>query len=70
MGIHYGQLDLDERIESWRRRRSSRTERLSPLRDHIDDHLAMGWSPEQVVSRLRLEGSEYRVSHEVINRYS
>ena len=94
MGKHYGQLDLDGRIELCRHldagkalseiarimerhrstigrelrrnrlpkgdykpasadrmalsrcRRRSRIERLSPLRGHIDDHLAMGWSPE------------------------
>jgi IS30 family transposase len=117
MGKHYGQLDLDERIELSRlhedgkapseiarimgrhrstitrelkrnslpkggyrpasadritlsrRRRLSRIERLSPLRDHVDDHLAMGWSPEQIAGRLRLEGSQHRVSHESIYRY-
>ena len=117
MGKHYGQLDLDERIELFRhhdagtapseiarimgrhpstigrelrrnslpkagykpasadrmafsrRRRSSRIERLNPLRDHVDDHLAMGWSPEQIAGRLRLEGSAHRVSHESIYRY-
>ena len=117
MGKHYGQLDLDERIELCRHhdagkalseiarimgrhrstigrelrrnrlpksgykpasadrialsrcRRCSRIERLSPLRDHIGDHLAMGWSPEQIAGRLRLEGSEHRVSHESIYRY-
>ena len=40
------------------------------LRDHIDDHLAMGWSPERIAGRLRLEGSKHRVSHEMICRYS
>ena len=29
-----------------------------------------GWSPEQIAGRLRLEGSEHRVSHEMIYRYS
>jgi hypothetical protein len=29
----------------------------------------MGWSPEQIAGRLRLEGSEHRVSHESIYRY-
>ncbi len=117
MGKHYGQLDLDERIELSRhhdagtapseiarimgrhastigrelkrnslpkggykpasaerialsrRRRLSRIERLSPLRDHVRDHLAMGWSPEQIAGRLRLEGSQHRVSHESIYRF-
>ncbi len=58
-----------DRISLSRRRRLSRIERLSPLRDHIGDHLAMGRSPEQIAGRLRLEGSEHRVSHESIYRY-
>ena len=117
MGKHYGQFDLDERIELSRhhdagkapneiadimgrhhttirrelkrnslpkggykpasadrialsrRRRLSKIERLSPLRDHVCDHLAMGWSPEQIAGRLRLEGSQHRVSQESIYRY-
>jgi len=58
-----------DRIALSRCRRRSRIERLSPLSAHIDDHLAMGWSPEQIVGRLRLEGSQHRVSHESIYRY-
>ncbi len=117
MGKHYGQLDLDERIELCRHhdagkapseiarimgghpstigrelrrnslskggyrpasadrialsrcRRRSRIECLSPLKEHIDDHLAMGWSPEQISGRLRLEEFQHRVSPESIYRY-
>ncbi len=29
----------------------------------------MGWSPEQIAGRLRLEGSQHRVSHESIYRF-
>ena len=58
-----------DRIALSRRRRLSRIERLSPLGDHVRDHLAMGWSPEQIAGRLRLEGSQHRVSHESIYRY-
>ncbi len=58
-----------DRIALSRRRRLSRIERLSPLGDHVRDHLAMGWSPEQIAGRLRLEGSEHRVSHESIYRF-
>ena len=58
-----------DRIALSRCRRKSRIERLSPLSAHIDDHLAMGWSPEQIAGRLRLEGSQHRVSHESIYRY-
>ncbi len=101
MGKHYGQLDLEQRIERCRhhdagkarseiarimgrhrstigrelkrnnlpkggykpasadrmalsrRRRRSKIERLSSLGDHVRDHLAMGWSPEQIAGRLR-----------------
>ena len=58
-----------DRIALSRCRRRSRIERLSRLRDHVGDHLAMGWSPEQIAGRLRLEGSQHRVSHESIYRY-
>jgi len=58
-----------DRIALSRCRRRSRIERLSPLREHVDDHLAMGWSPEQIAGRLRLEEAEHRVSHESIYRY-
>lgn len=58
-----------DRIALSRRRRLSRIERLSPLGDHIRDHLAMGWSPEQIAGRLRLMGSQHRVSHESIYRF-
>ena len=58
-----------DRISLSRRRRRSRIERLSPLRAPVDGHLAMGWSPEQIAGRLRLEGSEHKVSHESIYRY-
>ena len=58
-----------DRIALSRCRRRSRIECLSPLKEHVDDHLAMGWSPEQIAGRLRLEGSQHRVSHESIYRY-
>ncbi len=58
-----------DRIALSRCRRQPRIERLNPLSGHIDDHLAMGWSPEQIAGRLRLDGSEHRVSHESIYRY-
>jgi IS30 family transposase len=58
-----------DRIALSRRRRRSKIERLIPLGDHVRDHLAMGWSPEQIAGRLRLEGSQHRVSHESIYRF-
>jgi len=50
-------------------RRLSRIERLNPLRTQVGDGLAMGWSPEQITSRLRLKGSEHSVSVETIYRF-
>ncbi len=47
-------------------RRLSKTERLRRLRDHVCDHLAMGWSPEQIAGRLRLDGSEHEISHKSV----
>ena len=58
-----------DRIALSRRRRLSRIERLSPLGDHVRNHLAMGWSPEQIAGRLRREGPRHRVSHESIYRF-
>lgn len=52
-----------------RRRRKSKIERLSPLGKHVRDHLAMGWSPEQIAGRLRLTGTEHTISHESIYRF-
>ena len=117
MGIHYGQLDLDERYELYRLRedgrgvreigrlmgrsvstisrelrrnalprgeykpasadrmalsrcrRQSRIQHLSPLRTYVGDGLAMGWSPEQIAGRLRLEGSDHPVGVETIYRF-
>lgn len=52
---------------SWARRlRGSKIERSSPLKTHILESLAMERSPEQIVGRLRLEGSSHRVSVETI----
>ena len=58
-----------DRIALSRCRRLSRIERLSPLRTYVGDRLAMGWSPEQIAGRLRLEGSEHTVGTETIYRF-
>lgn len=58
-----------DRIALSRCRRRSRIERLSPLRTYVDDRLAMGWSPEQIAGRLKLERSEHVISVETIYRY-
>ena len=58
-----------DRIALSRCRRLSRIERLNPLRSYIGDSLAMGWSPEQIAGRLRLEGSEHTAGVETIYRF-
>jgi transposase, IS30 family len=55
---------------AWARKlRGSRIGRSIPLRTYVGDRLAMGWSPEQIVGRMELEGSEHRTSVESIYRY-
>ena len=58
-----------DRIALSRCHRLSRIERLSPLRSYVGDSLAMGWSPEQIAGRLRLEGSEHIAGVETIYRF-
>ena len=58
-----------DRIALSRCRRLSRIERLSPLRSYVGDSLAMGWSPEQIAGRLKLEGSEHTAGVETIYRF-
>ena len=58
-----------DRIALSRCRRLSRIERLNPLRSYVGDSLAMGWSPEQIAGRLRLEGSEHTAGVETIYRF-
>ena len=52
-----------------RKHRGSRIERSTRLREHVEDRLAMGWSPEQIAGRMELEGVEHRVSAESIYRH-
>ena len=61
--------DSAARIALSRCRRLSRIERLSPLRSYVGDSLAMGWSPEQIAGRLRLEGSRHTAGVETIYRF-
>ena len=56
---------------AWARKlRGSKIERSTPLRDHVEDRLAMGWSPEQIAGRMELEGSECVISAESIYRHA
>ena len=49
--------------------RPCKLQRLSTLREHVHDRLAMGWSPEQIAGRLRQQRSKHIISHETIYRY-
>jgi len=56
---------------AWARKlRGSRIMRSIRLRTHIEDRLAMGWSPEQIAGRMELEEVEHRVSAESIYRHA
>ena len=50
-------------------KRRCKLQRLSTLYQHIHDHLGMGWSPEQIAGRLKLEQSKHIICHETIYRY-
>ena len=45
---------MAERMASARKQRAPKIERLSPLKTHILDRLAMEQSPEQIAGRLKL----------------
>ena len=56
---------------AWARKlRGSRIMRSTRLREHVEDRLAMGWSPEQIAGRMELEEVEHRVSAESIYRHA
>jgi IS30 family transposase len=52
-----------------RHRPGSKMGRFKVLQTHIADHIAMGWSPEVIAGRLKLEGFEHRISHESIYKW-
>jgi len=52
-----------------RKLRGSKIQRSSRLRDHVEDRLAMGWSPEQIAGRMERDTLEHAVSSESIYRY-
>ena len=56
---------------AWARKlRGSKIVRSTRLCAHVEDRLAMGWSPEQIAGRMELDGSEHRVSAESIYRHA
>jgi len=57
---------------SERRRRQSRwRERIADrrVRGYVHEKLSLGWSPEQIAGRIRLDMPDKRVSHETIYQY-
>lgn len=55
---------------AWARRlRGSRIERSTRLGAHIENRLAMGWSPEQIAGRMELDEVEHGVCTESIYRH-
>ena len=52
-----------------RRWRGSRLERDEVLQGQVLEHLALGWSPEQVAGRLKRERGQAVISHESIYRF-
>jgi IS30 family transposase len=55
-------------------RRSHTKKRTSPLqsrelRDYIEEKMKIGWSPEVISNRLKIENNPWRISHESIYQY-
>ncbi|RME97619.1 MAG: IS30 family transposase [Alphaproteobacteria bacterium] len=61
--------DSAERRAWARKIRGSKIGRSTRLREHIEDRLAMGWSPEQIAGRMKLEKVEHAISAESIYRF-
>ena len=56
---------------AWARKlRGSKVARSARLRAHVEDRLALGWSPEQIAGRMELEGSDHAISAESIYRHA
>ncbi|HSF94821.1 MAG TPA: helix-turn-helix domain-containing protein, partial [Thermohalobaculum sp.] len=62
--------DGADRLAWARKLRGSQIERSTRLRKHIEDRLAMGWSPEQIAGRMELEGLDHSVCAESIYRHA
>src|SRR5690242_1296931 len=62
--------DSAERRAWARKLRGSKIARSTRLRAHVENRLAMGWSPEQIAGRMELDGSEHTVSAESIYRHA
>lgn len=63
--------DRAHQLAARRRRWDARfkLERQPDLRDLVQQHLAMGWSPQQIAGRLARDKAPMTISHESIYRY-
>ena len=61
--------DSADRMAWVRKLRGSRIQRSTGLREYVGDRLAMGWSPEEIAGRMKLDSSSAAVSPESIYRY-
>jgi IS30 family transposase len=56
---------------AWARKlRGSKIARSTRLRVHVEDRLAMGWSPQQIAGRMELDEAEHAISVESIYRHA
>jgi IS30 family transposase len=62
--------DSAERRAWARKLRGSKIARSTRLRAHVEDRLAMGWSPEQIAGRMELDGAEHAIGAESIYRHA
>lgn len=58
-----------QQLADARRSRKCKLYRYPEVRMAVIDALRQGWSPEQIVGRMKLEGHAYRVCHETIYRF-
>lgn len=66
----YYPIVAQQKAEARRRGiRSCKLQRDAALYDYVVRHLRMGWSPEQISGRMRLEGKGYYICPESIYRY-
>ena len=50
-------------------RKALKLQTETALYHYVYDRLRRGWSPEQIVGRMRLENNPYDICHETIYRY-
>jgi transposase, IS30 family len=61
--------DSADRMAWVRKLRGPKIQRSTRLRDYVGDHLAMGWSPEEIAGRMERDEMNDSISAESIYRY-